>query len=306
MVRGLPPGVPLGGMGVLPVAVPHVSGEIGWDWKRAFVVKGIGDQIWLLYEVWEEDNWKLPSLVVRLLHAALDAARRLISWTSATDDDEDGDEEPWDTRHLLVKFYVDIVDDAFDITALRRDFVTERLPQILGAEDGWAGEDFIELGNRLHAGSFLGDGRRLVTAIRSDYIGWEVDRFFRMTKYALPSVVAVGQGLFEEAVDVSPDTAEGIGGTELREAVFACPVPEGAGTRYDRCFRFVKEKIGAESPKGVGEGYAVYRVLRKRDLLGLRDTGANEHVMQDTYEVFTTAMEDAVRGETRPLAGRAR
>jgi len=27
--------------------------EIGWNWKRAFVVKGIGDEIWLLYEVWE-------------------------------------------------------------------------------------------------------------------------------------------------------------------------------------------------------------------------------------------------------------
>ncbi len=32
------------------------GGEISWNWKRAFVVKGIGDEIWLLYEVWEEDE----------------------------------------------------------------------------------------------------------------------------------------------------------------------------------------------------------------------------------------------------------
>ena len=177
----------------------EVDGEINWNWKRAFVVKGIGDEIWLLYEVWEEDDHKLPALVARLLHAAQDATGDLIRWVSATEE-HDGDEwdewdqddgEPWETKNLPLKFYVDIIDDAFEITGPRRDFMTERLPLILGEEDAWAGEDFIELGNRLHAGSLLGDGRRLVTTIRTDYIGWEVDRFFRMTKYALPYVVAV-------------------------------------------------------------------------------------------------------------------
>ena len=28
-----------------------VAGDVGLDWKQAFVVKGIGDEIWLLYEV---------------------------------------------------------------------------------------------------------------------------------------------------------------------------------------------------------------------------------------------------------------
>ena len=275
-------------------AVPR---EINWDWKRAFVVKGIGDEIWLLYEVGEEDDWKLPALVARLLHAALDAARRPISWQAATDEDEKDEErgdKPREMKELPLKFYVDIIDDAFEITGPRLDFMTKRLPQILGEEDAWASEDFIELGNRLHAGSLLGDGRRLVTGTRTDYIGWEVDRFFRMTKYALPCVVAVGQNLFEEAVEGSPSNADRIGGTELCEAVFACPNPERTGTRYDR-FRFVKEEIDAECLKGVGEEYAVYRVLGEHDLLGLHHTGADEEVMKDTYKVFTEEMEDAVR-----------
>ena len=37
-------------------------GGSDWDWKHAFVVKGIGDEIWLLYEVSEADQWKLKSL----------------------------------------------------------------------------------------------------------------------------------------------------------------------------------------------------------------------------------------------------
>ena len=274
-----------------------VHGDVNWDWKRAFVVKGIGDEIWLLYEVWEEDDDKLPALVACLLHAAQDATGRLIRWMSATEEDEgdeDGD-EPWERNELPLKFYVDIIDDAFEITGPRRDFMTKRLSLILGEEDAWAGEDFVELGNRLHAGSLLGDGRRLVTAIRTDYIGWEVDRFFRMTKYALPYVVAIGRNLFEEAVEGSPDDAEGIGGTELCEAVFACPFAKSLDMRFDRSFGFVKEEIDGECLKGVGEGYAVYRVMRKHELLGLRHTGADEEVMKDTYKVFTKEMEDAVR-----------
>ena len=275
----------------------EVGGEINWNWKRAFVVKGIGDEIWLLYEVWEEDDDKLLALVARLLHSAQAATGRLLRWVSATEEEE-GDEddgEPWETKNLPLKFYVDIIDNAFEITGQRRDFMTERLPLILGEEDAWAGEDFVELGNRLHAGSLLGDGRRLVTAIRTDYIGWEVDRFFRMTKYALPCVVAVGRNLFEETVQGSPEDAEGIGGTELREAVFACPYPESPGMHFDRWFCFVKKDVDAKCLKGVGEGYAVYRVVGRHELLGLRHTGADKEVMKDTYKVFTKDMEDAVR-----------
>ena len=278
----------------------EAHGEINWNWKRAFVVKGIGDEIWLLYEVWEEDDAKLPALVARLLHAAQEAMGNLISWVSAPEQDEweepdEDDGEPWETKDLPLKFYIDIIDEAFEITGPRRDFMTERLPLILGEEDAWAGEEFVELGNRLHAGSLLGDGRRLVTTIRTDYIGWEVDRFFRMTKYALPSVVAVGRNLFEEAIQGSPEDAEGVGRTELRKAVFACPIPDSPGTRFDHWFRFVKKNVEAKCLKGVGEGYAVYRVIRTHELLGLRCSGADEEVMEDTYEVFTKEMEEVVR-----------
>lgn len=44
------------------------------DWKHAFVVKGMGDEIWLLYEASEVDQWKLKSLAARLFHAALSVA----------------------------------------------------------------------------------------------------------------------------------------------------------------------------------------------------------------------------------------
>ena len=268
---------------------------LDWDWKRAFVVKGIGDEIWLLYEVDKEDLWKLPSLAARLFHAALTVANRPISWSSAADDYEPGD-RPFETRNLPLKFYMDVLDDAFEVSGPRCDFVTNRLPEIIGSEGISNNGDFIELGNRLHAGSLMGDGRRLITAIRTDYIGWEVDRFFRATKFALPSVVTVGQALFEKVVDRSEESEEGLAGTGLQKAVIECPLdPEGLSARFDHTLRYVKKDVPPKCLKGVGEGYAVYRVIRGNDLLGLHHPLADKTIMQETFDVFTPEMAQAER-----------
>ena len=268
---------------------------VDWDWKHAFVVKGIGDEIWLLYEVGEDDLWKLGSLVARLLYAALEVAGRPIRWTSAPDDAELPIDGTWETRHLPLKFYIDILDNAFEVSGPRRDFVTERLSEILGPEESWNSEDFIGLGNRLHAGNLLGDGRRLVTAIRTDYIGWEVDRFFRATKFALPRVVVVGKALFEETFGLPQHPDEDVGGTGLMKTVLRCPIQQGGSERYAHCFRYVKKYVVSKDLKGVGEGYTVYRVLRDNDVLGLRHTCADKEIMEETFEVFTPEMEQAER-----------
>ena len=171
----------------------------------------------------------------------------------------------------------------------------EHLSEILGAEESSNNGDFIELGNRLHAGSLMGDGRRLITAIRTDYIGWEVDRFFRTTKFALASVVTVGRALFERVVDRSEESGEGLDGTGLQRVVIECPIHQGLSTRYDHSFRYVKKDIAADDLKGVGEGYTVYRVLREHDLLGLHHTCVDEAIMEDTFNVFTLEMAKAER-----------
>ncbi len=268
---------------------------LDWDWKHAFVVKGIGDEIWLLYEVGEDELWKLRSLAARLFHSALAVAGRAIFWTSAADDEEPGD-RPFEIRNLPLKFYMDILDDAFEVSGPRCDFVTERLPEIIGTGESSNNEDFIELGNRLHAGSLMADGRRLITAFRTDYIGWEVDRFFRATKFALPCVVTVGRALFERVVDRSEESEEGLDGTGLQRAMIECPLDRGgSSTRFDHTLRYVKKDITPMCLKGVGEGYTVYRVIGENDLLGLHHPCADKTIMQDTFTVFTPKMAEAER-----------
>ena len=272
-----------------------VQGEIEWDWRHAFVVKGIGDEIWLLFEIPQQHLWKLPSLIARLLHAALTVAKRPIHWTSAPDDIENFAAGTWETKRLPLKFYVDLLDDAFEVSGPRRDFVMERVARILGPEKSRNSKDFIEFGNRLHAGSLMGDGRHLVTTIRTDYIGWEVDRFFRATKYALPGVVTVGRALFKRAFGLPQHPDEHVGCTNLMKTVLHCPTYQQAPGRIEHCFRYVPQNVPPKELKGVGEGYTVYRVLRRNDLLGLRHTGADKKIMKDTFKVFTRAMERAER-----------
>lgn len=273
------------------------ANDSGLDWKNAFVVKGIGDEIWLLYEVGEDELWKLGSLIARLMDEALNVAGRAIRWTSAPEDHEGSRVGSWETECLPLKFYVDMLDDAFEVSGPRRDLVTERLSDILGTEESWQSEDFMELGNRLHAGNLMADGRRLLTTIRTDYIGWEVDRFFRATKSALPGVVTVGRTLFEETFGVRGHTDENVGGTGLMKTVLRCPIQQGGSAHFRHCFRYVKKNIAAEDLKGLGEGYTVYRVLRDLDLLKLYHTGADQVIMEETFKVFTEAMVRAERDQ---------
>lgn len=259
---------------------------LDWDWKRLFVVKGMGDETWLLYKVSEANQWKLKSLAVRLFHAALNvAARRLIQWTSAPEDYSG--RQPCETRILPLKFYMDILDDACEVSGQRCNFMTKRLSKVLGAEDSLNHRNFIELGNRLHAGSVMGDGRRLIQTIRTDYIGWEVDRFFRANKFALPLVATVGQNLFDKVFDDPKQSGKGLYNTGLQKAVIEYPIDQGGSSLYYDYFRYVKNDISPKELKGVGEGYTVYWVLRDHDLLGLHHTCADKKIMKKTFDVFT-------------------
>ena len=265
------------------------SRGLDWDWKRAFFVKGIGDEIWLLYDVSDVDQRKLRSLATRLFHAALDVATEpLIRWSPTSDDLS---QQLYESRNLPLKFYMDILDDAYEVNEQRCKFVTKRLEDFLDLKENLYNRELIELGNRLHASSSLmGDGRRLTQTIRTDYIGWEVDRYFRATNFALPLVVTVGQNLFERVFYNLKKSGKCLISTKLQKAMIECQNYQGGPTRpYDK-FRYVKEDIAPRNLKGVGKGYTVYRVLRKEDLSRLYDTCADKAIMKETFKVFTRKM----------------
>ena len=147
--------------------------EVHWDWDKMFVVKGIGDEVWVLYEVVPQDEWKIRSLVALLLHSALNLASRTISWSWWSGKNEDREDGEWECGRYPFKVYADVVQDAFEVSDMRRDFLTERISAILGREEDWSEKQFIELGNRLNVGTLMRDERKMFSLVRTDYIGWK-------------------------------------------------------------------------------------------------------------------------------------
>ena len=267
------------------------------DWKRAFVVKGIGDEVWLLYEVVEEEEWNLPGLATRLVDSALKLSSWEIFWTSARDEaDEFEDDEP-ESQRLPLKVYIDFIEDAFEIAGPRLDYLSDQMAGFFDSEEVWRGGESAELANRLNAGTLMADGRRLLATTRTDYIGWEIDRFFRVTKFAIPNVVTVGANLFERILHESEHVyRETCGGNELRRAVIQVPRDPGRiSLWWNHDFFYVKSDIPAAELKGVDEAYRVYRVGRKYELYGLYAPDLDEATMKPVRRVFSRAMVKALR-----------
>ena len=268
----------------------------GLDWKRAFVVKGIGDEVWLLYEIVEGDVWDLAEIAIRLLDGALDMLNQHIFWTSAQDGDDGCDTEDSECERLPFKVYIDLIEDAFEISIPRLEFLSGRMARLIDGKEAWRDKDFVEVGNRLNAGTLMADGRRLLSTTRTDYIGWEIDRFFRATKYAVPCATTVGRNLFERILKKSETIWKDPGGSELRRAVVEVPRDEGGVSRScDRGFLYVARKVDPCELKGVDEAYRVYRVVREHELFGLHQNGLDKVMMKPTLDVFSCSMVEALR-----------
>ena len=279
------------------------AGEVRWDWNRMFVVKGIGDEVWILYEVVPEDEWKISSLVALLLGSALHLASRTISWSWWSGKDEISDEDEGERRQYPFKVYADVVEGAFEVSQERRDFLTERISAILDPGADWPAKEFIELGNRLNLGALMKDSRRMISLVRTDYIGWEIDRFFRASKLAMPCIATIGQRLFDRIEGTSWEDAEPVPNTKLRRLVVECPlIPGGGSKRFDHSFLVLKQEMSEGELKGVGAPYRVYHIVRDIQLFGLHHNQVAERTMGRTLKYFTPDMVDAVRKQRRGVA----
>lgn len=227
-----------------------------------------------------------------MLHAALDLASR-------TNEDDDSAEGEWERRAYPLKVYADVVEGALDVSGERRDYLSGRMGAILDAGSANRPAEYTDLGNRLNVGAMMRDLRRTVSFVRSDYIGWEVDRFFRASKSAMACVATIGQRLFDKMEGSGWEDAKPVASTELRRLVVECPLdPGGISTRYDHEFLTVKEDLKQDDLKGLGEAYAVYHVMDEMALIGLhRDPTVEEAIgetLGKTRCKFPSGMADAL------------
>jgi hypothetical protein len=273
------------------------------DWKRLFVVKGIGDEIWLLYTIEPNEIGHLPAAAVRIMGAAQLLVQQSIGWSATAHDlgpnfdPEAEEQEACDSMNLSYKVYIDLIADALEISALRADALAPKIPQyLLESEDSEFttrfGADEALLASRLNIGFFETTGRRRRQITRADYIGHDVDRFFRTTKAAIPGVVTIGEMLFDKLqiqseVLVQPGLKQALITYERQPGLLA----------YWHDLLYVESILQPKDLKGIERSYRSYHFATRPQLNGIWRRGETDQLLAPNIDKFPRSYRRRLRAQ---------
>lgn len=246
------------------------------DLKRFFGVKGIGDEIWILCEAQaDEVKW----IGERLIDAALNIANKSIRFL-ATERDQDpmnGFSRDFDYGAIEpicspIKVFIDTIEHASSLGNLRDDYLLQMIPQIRERSHGAPvpAAEITEVANRLCFGTSEARAWSRLQRYRTDYIGHEIDRFFRSTKAALPGTVAIGKTMADRLGLQLTGPKDGINNV-LSDANTALR----GGDPFDP-IHYHSRLLTDEEMKGIGYSYITYILFSPRALNGLYQTSRTQ------------------------------
>lgn len=230
--------------------------------ERVFLVKSIGDELWYAIEVDEERPGVLADVAMAVIDACSDciSAERYLSLTGAAAGEMNGE---FENTNFPIKVVLDYVRDPIEITQLRYEYMKDVITGSLGEGSVILPSDaklarMYDLLNLTHGNGYGHGAAR--GAARKDFIGFEIDRFFRAAKMARPSILAVGEALFTKLPAELHIARPGTFQMGLQKAVF------GGTTARERMVRWcIHERLTPETLKGVSEGYSLYHLFQSQD-----------------------------------------
>ena len=234
-----------------------------FDFQNLFLVKMIGDEFWYLYEFKETSGPDFVALAGDILTALTEliAKERHLHFDDrlAPEDREGWDELPPATQFdLPVKVCTDIVQEPIEVNVSRYEYLKDIVTQIQGRPSPVyrIDREFAEYCGRLNLGSpdIFGTGQRLTT--RTDYIGLEIDRFFRLTKLAIPKLLLVGQDLLDLLPHHIEAVSPAVSHLDIKQIDFRFP---GNGPDTVRSWKkhLISETVRPDRMKGIGDDYRV-------------------------------------------------
>jgi class 3 adenylate cyclase len=181
--------------------------SLGVTIDQLFFVKSIGDEIWAVIDIGEPQppTLELNNLAIKTLRAALETAQRKVFMFAASTADplSSAPEEPHGERFCLgVKVFVDLLHSATETSEIRHRVFHGQVSRLARAPDpprfgqSLSLPDVATVLTRLAGVAVTPTGeRQLAIARRTDYIGPDVDLFFRCTKAAEPGKLVFGNSL---------------------------------------------------------------------------------------------------------------
>lgn len=224
------------------------SGEV--DIRRLFLVKIIGDEYWYVYEI--EDDRELEAAGNAFVSGLLKvlAEPRIVRFGGAEDSDFRFD--------LSLKVLIDLITNALHLPDRRYAHFEDKIMQLLGSEARLSEidpGDYAALCYGLNLRPAKPSARELLGVARSDYVGMQIDRFFRTARACKPRLLTVGGTLWKTL---------GIGLERVRPqaGVFRTQSANGLA---ENCLAS-GETIPAREMPGIDHDYAVWHLYAKDTL----------------------------------------
>lgn len=233
------------------------------EFQRLFLVKTIGDELWYAYEIDDGEGiadvaWALCSALLTLFSTS-----RYLGFEAAAGDDG-ADPGAGRTRlfDLPIKAHIDVVSEAVEVNVERYEYLKDVVAALSGHSAAvYAIDDrYLEICNRLNLGSAKTLGSRAGLSTRTDYIGLQVDRFFRLAKFCVPRLLGVGEALMRHLPHAMEPVSAELGHLPLK--TIAIEVPAGGGEARPPVRKYaITQRIAARDMKGISGEYTLYHVF---------------------------------------------
>lgn len=239
------------------------------DIERLFLIKSIGDEVWYAYDLEKLEAFDCRAAVARMIEALVSLQTKHFDLVAGPPEDpynwEDVDPDTLLRIEMPLKITIDVITDASDVGAVREKYLAPHVASLLSPLDKRAkpvqagDDDYINLCNRLGIANQVKAKGKVHSSIRSDYIGWEIDRFFRLTKAAIKGAVLIGPEILSDfethnlfvSTDVGSQSKPGWSLSNIRIKVCCGP---NSFTSLGENYMLARRYLPAEEQKGVGAG----------------------------------------------------
>lgn len=215
-------------------AVSHYGASAAIDPSKFFTVNGIGDEVWILCTVAEQD---ISSVGHRLIDAGIKVAAKSVSFLATENEPGPVFDREFDYGEIQpivspIKIFIDLVGQASNLGRIRDEELVKAIPNLLKSFHGREPVplEIASVVRRLCVSRYEPIGWWEFHEFRTDYIGHEIDRFFRTTKAAVPGTVTIGASYAREMGLMFKPVKHGIHG-----AFTSSKMPLIGGFRLTQC-----------------------------------------------------------------------
>jgi hypothetical protein len=233
----------------------YISASGAIDIRKLFLAKIIGDEYWYLYEVDPEDTGELNAIAHAFIFGLID----LLAQPRTLRLGDGGKGADFD---LSLKAMVDLMTNALHLPDRRYAYFEDKIMDLLGSEARLSEidpGDYAALCYGLNFRPARAPTKELLGVTRSDYVGMQIDRFFRAAKACKPRFVTLGEALCgrldAELVQVEPS---------IEVHRFAHGAADDGGTEA-RC-NVSRERIPAHEMTGIDHDYALWHLYNAATL----------------------------------------